>query len=322
MSQRELPLWARGVAAVLMVVASWWLVHTEAVTRAMGSSVGVLGLGVVAASIIRGLGVKLGLWPDAERRERFLPWVVVAVAAGFAVPLALSRPTSSLELLQAVDRGVWLLVVAGVVAWGFSVALVYQRRYLLWFAVAAGAAVLPYLVALVAGEAAQVCLLSAGSEGSELFCDISLLRGGFFLASIHTAGALVTYELGFRRLLIGAADGAGLVIVLGAATVAMGWMALIGPAIPGLHGYGWIFGLGAVCAGSLYVLSQSLLVSALYTGLVPALHLGLLHARDIVGETTGTALAFGGLVTWLHLGVAAALSAVVVRRNGVLGGLR
>ncbi len=62
MSQRDLPLWARGLAAALLIIASWWLVETDTLRGAVGDSIALVSLGIVTVSILQGMHLPLGLW--------------------------------------------------------------------------------------------------------------------------------------------------------------------------------------------------------------------------------------------------------------------
>ena len=125
MSQHDLPLWARGLAAVLLIIASWWLVETETLRVAVGDSIALLSLCIVTVSILRGMHLPLGLWPEGPWRSQFSKSVVVAVAVFFGICFVLFDPSSE-ALVEGIDKGVLVLAVIGVVAWGFSWAFVRQ----------------------------------------------------------------------------------------------------------------------------------------------------------------------------------------------------
>ena len=307
----------------MLLIGSWWVVHTEGLTDIVGHSIGILAVGVLAASVLRGLGAPIGLWPEGGFRAQFVPWLVVVVAVAFGLAIAFSKIGSAPEARSMIDVGVWAIVISGVLAWGFVVAFVPQRFYALWFVVAVVLASVPYVVGAVASDVgSQACLFGVPDGPAPTWCEISVVRGLLFFVPASIGGALVTYELGFRRLLVGDPETGGVVLVIVAALVAAAWAWMVGADIPGLASAAWIIGATALGAGCLYVLSGSLLVSSVYTGTVVGTHLafGLAGYTDIPGDPS--MLDMGGSLAWLHLGVGVALLIVVGRRRGILGGLR
>ena len=321
LSQRELPLWARAVAAALLLFASWWLLETETLRGLMGYAIAPLSLGVVAAFILRGMHLPLGLWPNGPWRERFSIGTVVVVAAVFAVLILAARPYRLPELAAALEPGMAVIIVAGVVAWGFAWAFVHQRRFLPWYGAAAAAALMPFLLAVFAvlvRAGPGFCVLSTvGPEGAT--CGATIIEALVFLTAVGSAAALVTTELAFRRLLVGHPDRAGLVLVLGAALIASLWSLLVAVDSRLFEAPWWLAGLAATGAGSLYVLSGSLLVSALYSGLVFA---GFEALRVATPTVEG---AQGAVVGWEYLAAHAIavvlLCLLVARRKGILRGI-
>lgn len=323
MSPRELPIWARAVGAVLIVIGSWWVVHTEGLTDVAGGSVGILAVGVVAVSVIRGLGAPLGVWPEGEFRDRFLPWGVVLTAVGFALAIGMSGIGDSDYADYLIDRGIWVAVIVGVVTWGFAVAFVAQRRFAVWYAVAVGLALGPYVIGGIAsGAGAQACMITASGAEGQLFCEISVLNAFAFFVPAAIAGSLVTLEVGFRRLLIGDAGVAGVVLIVVASLVIGIWAWVVGGDIPLLSTHAWVLGISAVAAGCLYALSGSLLVSSVYAGTVLGTHIAFDVARDRLTPGYPAMLDMGAGLEWLHLGVGGALLILVWRRSGFLGGVR
>ena len=302
MSPRDPPLWTRGVAAVLMIVASWWLRETDALRAAVGESVPLLGLAVVSASILRGMHLPLGLWPEGPWRGRFANSVVVGAAVVFGAAVVWLAPDRTLPR-TSIDAGMAALVIAGVVVWGFALGLVRQRGYLIWFGLAVAAAAAP-LVGAVAGGA----VWNAGSW-----------RSFGFLAAVGTSSSLVSLEFAFRRLMIGQPDRAGLMLVVISALPAAVWALLAAPLLPGFAVSPWIALVAAAGAGCLYVLSGSLLVSSLFTGvlLAGAGAIALAVPADAAGAVT-----YAWWFAALHGVVIVALGAVVLRRRGLVAGLR
>ncbi len=323
MSQRDLPLWARGLAAALLIIASWWLVETDTLRGAVGDSIALVSLGIVTVSILQGMHLPLGLWPEGPWRPRFSKSVVVAVAVAFGLCFVVFDPGSD-ALFENIDTGVFVLVVLGVVGWGFSWAFVRQRSFAPWYAIGIAVALVPLVgglvgLALRTGEPAHLCLWAVreGTDGS--VCGAPALRTFGFMTAVCAASSLVTLELTFRRLLIGEPGRAGLVLVVAAAIPYGLWILLVAPNMPGLDAPVWLGIIGAMVAGSLYALSRSLLVSALYSGAVFAGYEALVRA---VPEGADGTIVLGWEFAALHALAAVALMAWVHQRRGMLTGLR
>ncbi|KPJ90080.1 MAG: hypothetical protein AMS18_11605, partial [Gemmatimonas sp. SG8_17] len=172
MSPSDLPIWARGVAAGLLLFASWWLLSTDALTTTVGNSVGLIGVGVIAFSILRGMHLPCRIWPEGPYRRKFSIPAVLAVALVLAAALLLSRLGTSEALTDFADVGTFVLVLAGTVLLGFGFGMVKQRSYGKWYAIALGLALLPQLIGLlfagpVAAPAsgAHFCLVTLGQAG-------------------------------------------------------------------------------------------------------------------------------------------------------------
>ncbi len=326
MPQHDLPLWARGVAAILLVIAAWWLLHTETLHALAGDAIAPLSLGVVAAFILRGMHLPLGLWPNGPWRKEFLTNTLIAVALVFGALIIVARPSRSPELSALLTPGMFVMVVAGVLAWGFALAFVQQRGFLQWYGAAAVAGLAPWVVAVVGllvrgSEDATLCLLTTQGGPDAAGCNTTAFDALVFFTAIGAAAWLVTMELAFRRLLIGHPDHAGLVLVLAAAVVALVWWLAVAPALSGPVASWWLVALGAVGAGALYVLSGTLLVATVYTALVFAGYTSLLYAAPLAQDGTAT-LAPGWEFLAVHLVTAAALGYWVWRRRGVLRGIK
>ncbi len=324
MSQRDLPLWARGVAAGLSVFASWWLLSTDALRSTIGDSVGILCLGVIAVFILRGMHLPLSVWPFGPWRKSFRVVAVIAVAVVIAGLILLSGMNQPPVLASSIDAGMAVLVVTGALFWGFAYGFVKQRSFLPWYLIAVIIAILPYLVNL---------LLSIGGEGSgdslciwtrqgaaESACQAAMLPTLMFLVAVGATSTLVTEELAFRRLLIGQPQRAGLLAVLGAAVIAAAWYAVLGLMDVSFPAPLVLGAVGALNAGCIYVLSRSLLVSALYSAVFMAsywaLTLSLLDAGAQVGPQVPLSI-------WLTaLGIGIGLAAIVAKQNGLFGDLK
>jgi hypothetical protein len=136
------------------------------------------------------------------------------------------------------------------------------------------------------------------------------------MTAVYAAMSLVTLELTFRRVLIGEPTRGGLALVAMASVPYGLWLVLVTPSTAGLDGPLWLGMVGAVTAGCLYVLSESLLVSALYTGAT------LAGYEAIVRSVPETLSAPRPEFTVLHAIVAATLAVWVWRHRGLVSGLR
>ena len=277
-SSRDLPLWARGVVGGLLVVTSWWLLSAEGIRGLLGSSVGVVVLGIVSASSLRGMHLPLGLWPDGPWRARFSVGIVVSVAVVFGGIMVVADPQAP-SALALIDRGSFGLVVLGVVIWGFTWSFVVQRPFVSWYAVATMLGLAPFFTGVLTKGLADphgLCLLAVDPVAG---CEGATLRVMGFLTATYAALGLVTIELTFRRLLIGGAEHANALLVAASAALFTVWTVLVGPDAPLVAVPWWLALCGAVTAGALYALGGSLLVSSLYTGLIYASYLGVLAGR-------------------------------------------
>jgi len=307
LSQRDLPLWARGVAAGLLLFSSWWLFNTEGIRSFVGDSVGAVSLGVIAASTLRGMHLPLALWPDGPWRKQFSVPAVLATATLVAALILIARASGWDDAVTQIDIGSAITVVVGAVGLGFAVGFVRQRRYLAWYGIAVGLAMLP-----------TACGLLFGSRSLAGVAPVvpSLMA----LTAIGITSKLVTEEIAFRRLVIGIAPGAGLLAVLASAAAAMAWYALLSRSGIGGPAITLVGTLGALCAGCIYVLSKSLVVSALFNAVYTAAHLSVaLTARS---EATG-GIATVTTPAWVAAAaVSVTLAVVVVKQNGFFGNLR
>jgi hypothetical protein len=322
LSQHELPLWVRGVGALLLPFAGWWFMRTPVARDLVGDSVAVIALGVVAAFLLLGTHVRLGLWPAGPWRRTFSVGIVVTVAVLFGLVVVAFDPFDAAAVQERMDPGAYLLAAAGVAAWGFAWSFVAHERFAVWFGIAAGAALVPLAAGTVGlvmleGGSPAVCLLSTRMTAP---CDATALQVFGFTAAVGSAVALVSFELAFRRFLLGHPDRAGVALVLAAALVAAGWSLVFGTTGVSFAPEWWLVGLASVSAGALYVLSGSLVVSGLFTGLAFASRDALFAARAAaeIGPLERLPVTF----PLAHAVVALALAALVWRRKGLLQGLR
>lgn len=275
----------------------------------LGDSVVEISAGVIAFSILLGMRLPLELWPRAPRRELFsIPFSIIAAAVlgGMILVSASTRiPAAFLET----GRGAVPVVVAGGTAMALGWGRVSQRAFSRWYLVAAVCAVVPVALGM----------LGLGIRGEVTsFNPRIFFQAACLFAVIGTAGSLVTQEVAFRRLLIGQSGDAGLVIVLAAAVIFGLWHGVIpaeGTSIPTvLQGTA-----NGVVLGSLYVLSRSLLVPAVFHGIQSGLIKGFYASA---AAETGQPLGPGSLwipIVLVTLITGGFLAYAVNRRSGFLG---
>ena len=307
LSQRDLPLWARGIASGLLLFASWWLLNTEGIRSAVGDSIGALCLGVIAASTLQGMRLPLALWPDGPWRKRFSVPAVIVTATLLAAMILSAKATGSEVLATQIDIGAAITVVVGTIGLGFAFGFVRQARYLAWYGIAVGLAILPVAFDLV---------FASPNRGAIDRVFPSLL----VLTAVGVTSKLVTEELAFRRLLIGIAPGAGLLSIMASTATALVWFALLSRA--GIGGYSIVLmgTLGALSAGCIYVLSKSLLVSALFNAVYSAGYWTIAlttTSQNAAATATVSTTAWGTAAT-----VTVLLAAIIFKRNGLVGNLK
>ncbi len=323
MSQRNMPLWSRGLALILLLFAAWWLLATDVLRDTIGDSVGLLGLGVISVSILRGMHLRLGIWPEGPWRKKFASAMVLVPAVVLAALILLFGNGAAPALLGGVDAGTAVLAVVGAVFWGYSIAFVKQRPFLEWFGLAAALALVPLLVQLISSVGSGgFCVLTStveGAEGSATGCQAALLPSFAFMFAVGAPVMLVTEELAFRRIMIGESGEAGIVPILAAAAAVVAWMGLMAMTGVGAGPLVLWGGLGAIIAGSLYVLSRSLLVSACFNAAFIGGYWAVHLSRRLSGSDPSSmvGVAPGAAVTAAAAGLM--LGYFVYRRNGVVG---
>ena len=304
MSQHDLPVWARVLSLPLMIGATWYVERLDTVVGLVGESLPLVTVGVVGATMILGMRAPLNLWPPGPSRRKFslnlgfLPGIVLSVL------ILLSIGTDAPRMATEFDRGALVLTVIGGASWAVAVAMTEQLHYLKWYGAAVLVAIVPELLAYVATPRLGLAQSSAFEFGAYAF-----------FAGTAISGFLVTQELAFRRVIVGDPARAGVLALLGSAGAYGLWHAA---AVPGAGP--WLLHVTAgmatgLAGGALFVLSESLLVSAVYFGLHWAAERtffwgdGAVESGQVPPEMTWTAilltLVAGCVMGWL-----------VYRKNG------
>jgi hypothetical protein len=299
---------------LLVLAAGWFAGRSEKLISALGYSVVEVSAGVVAISILLGMRLPLDLWPRAPKRERVSLLAAVAVAVGMGGLIVVSRPLGVSGILLETDRMAVLAIVAGATAWALAWGVTNQAAFLRWYGIAVLVAAVPILFA-VALDTVRYGELPDVRVG--LFLQVAC----FFLVA-GAAGSLVTQELAFRRLLIGQSGDAGLIVVVVGAVLFGLWRAMIPETMGGFSQTLLTMSLGGLVMGSLYLLSRSLLVPALYQGV----YSGLVRGLQLSTVEPGSSEVYTDKI-WLPMIVATAVAAVVLgynvlQRAGFLGTLK
>ncbi len=315
------------MAVVALLLASWWFLRNDSLHGLLGDSIAPLSLGVMAVLILLGMRVPIGIWPSGPWRERFSVPAVLVVAIVCALTIVIAGRAGSGYVTSQVDLGKGMLVVAGTVAWGFAIAFVHQRPFIGWYAAAATLGLLPAIAGLLVdvsgqgGEAYQMCFFTLGEtsavDAESTRCAAAAVPALMFLVALGATSKLAAEELAFRRLLVGEPEGAGLLPVLIASVAAMAWYGLL--SLSGMGGTNLILlgSISALTATCLYVLSGSLLVSALYSGTLSAGVAASALSRPIRDGQNFSAPS--GHAMWgTALAISIALSVIVLRRNGMV----
>ncbi len=279
--------------------------------------------------MIRGMQLPLAIWPDGPWRTRFSTPIVIGMAVGFALVIGLASFWSSHALASNLDLGLGAAVVVGTVVWGFAAGLIQQRPYLRWYGLAIILGVLPHGVGLVfGGNDLQVGLVAVAAAAPVVTQEPAVVTGSggvvptfLYLVAIGATSKLVTEELAFRRLIIGRPGDAGLVLLVAAAVIAGTWQWIVSQAGVQVVGSVAQFALAAACAGGVYILAGSLLVSVVFSSAYWAA-LGASSASrpaDIEMMPLSTTASWPVTAATLTIGIV--LSVLVVRRNGILGGV-
>ena len=329
MSRNDPPIWVRAVAAVLLLCASWWLLKTDVLLDVVGESIAAIALAIVAFPVLRGMHLPFAIWPEGPWRPRFGMGGLIGIAAGIGILLLVARLGMTDSLAASVDGGMFALIALGTVFWGFGIAMVRQRTFLRWYGMAALLALTPLLVGVVAtrlgiggGTPDQICIWNAGQGASDSEfpgCGAGIMPAFLFILAVSLPALLVAEELAFRRLLIGTARQTGLAWVLGAAVVAAAWYWLL--ARSGLidGSMALLGGVGAIAAGSIYVLSGSLMVSTVFSACLLA-SAGSIRFAVVPSGPDPNQMPQLPVSLWISsVLIAAALAFVVVRRHGFIG---
>ena len=258
LSPRDLPVWSRGAAAGLTLIAAWHIPRTEQLVGWIGYSSLEISAGVVAVAILLGMGLPLDLWPEHPARARFSLGAALAVSLVLGGLMVVSAPTDLPESLVQTEKGLTFAVVVGSATWSLAWGQLQNRFIMRWYGIAAAAAVAPVLIG--------VLTIAVQDGGFPALRVGSFLGVAAFFLVVGAAGALVTQEIAFRRVLIGQAGDSGLAMVLIAAVVFGAWHAVAPDPPGGVLQAALLGSLRGVVLGCLYSLSRSLLVPALCHG--------------------------------------------------------
>ncbi len=311
MSSRDLPVWARGVTASLLILGGWFSARSELLSSFLGQSVVEISAGVMAFSILLGMRLPVDLWPQAVTRQRFSIAATLLTSLVFGALIVLAGSTGIPRLFWESERTALAVVVMGGTAFAVGWGRTRQAPYGRWYAIAALCAVLPVALGMLG--------LAVRGEVHGFDITVFVKSVGFF-AFFAASGALVTQELAFRRLLVGQSGDAGLLVVLIGALVFGAWHAVI-PHDGALLQTVGLATLNGVVLGSLYILSRSLLVPAVFHGLQN----GVVKASHAaVTADSGEMLSANAL--WIPMMLVTVITACflavsVSRRTGFLGSL-
>ncbi len=292
----------------MLVATAWFVKESAFVTEHAGESAVRLTVGIAAFSVLLGTKVPVGLWPARLKRERFSWGPALLLGTVGAALIALAGRGGVAEGQWAADRGGVLLVVVGAAFWTAILGVSKFPREKLWLALAIIGGSLPAITSLWLVRIEDPMVVSA--DGNSLVAAV-----GFF-AVAGIASALVTDELAFRRLLVGRTGGVGLMMVALGAFVYGIWNTFLPAESGGLLA---AFGLGfarGIIAGALYVLSRSLLVSSVFTGLTIAGTTGVVMALREGGTGAETVADFADGAMTLTFLVAAGMAWLLYRTRG------
>ena len=308
MSHRDLPVWARAITAALLLAGGWFSARSG-LGEVLGTWVVDLSAGVIAVSVLLGMRLPLDLWPRAPNRDSFS--VTLALSAAFLLGLLvlLGGPIAGVYVEEG-QYGAIIALVLGSVAITLATGRTKLEAFGRWFGIAVGCAVVPAAVGIM--------VLAFQGTAFPSFEVVRFLHGVSFFVALGFGASLVTQELAFRRLLIGQSGDAGLVAVLLAAILFGVWHAANPTETAGVLPALLSGVAGGLVAGSLYILSRSLLVPACYYGI----RIGLLRGVELgFVESAGvaTVVTVSGIVTGV---LAVILAYFVVRRSGFFGALQ
>jgi len=301
-------VWARAITAVLLLAGGWFSARSG-LGDVLGAWVVDLSAGVIAVSVLLGMRLPLDLWPRAPNREPFSITLALSVAFLLGLLVLLGGPIAGVFAEEG-QYGAIVALVIGSVAITLATGRTKLEAFGRWFGIAVGCAVVPVAVGII--------VLAFQGPAFSSFDIAPFLRGVSFFVALGFGASLVTQELAFRRLLIGQSGDAGLVAVLLAALLFGVWHAANPIETAGVLSALLSGTAGGLVAGSLYILSRSLLVPACYYGI----RIGLLRGVDFGfggGEGIATVVAVNGIVTGV---LAVILAYFVVRRSGFFGALQ
>lgn len=310
MSSSELPLWQRIILAAMLIAAAWFFKEADFLANAGASAVQLVA-GLAAVSMCLGGDVPLGLWPARFKRDSFAWGSALLLAIVGALVVAFFGRGGLVAGEWAQDKGGIVALVFGGAVWSAALGASKMPPHRRWLAIAAIGGILPGIGGILWVRSVDWMALSV--DGYTLVASV-----GFFLVA-KTALVLVADELAFRRVLVGRTGGAGLLMVLVGAFVYGIWATFLPEAGPNLLAV-FLSGFArGVAAGSLYVLSRSLLISSVFTGFSLAVTSGSVRALRLGGTGDGYIIQFWNGTMVLTLLIAAVLAWVLYRTKG-LGG--
>lgn len=245
----------RLAAAILLIAGGWFSANSERLTQLSGESIHIGAVGVLAGSLVMGMRIPLDFW-FPPLRKRFSPRIAVGVAFVLGALIILSRSTRIVADTFRTNPGHLAVAVLGGAIIAVSIGMAMQRQRAAWYGIALACAWLPLITIYLAEN-------RVFKEGVGVIMLIQVL---VFFVVTECGAALVTLELGFRRVLIGSAEQASVAVVLVSAITYGLWLTVVRPADGSIFSTMLAGALVGAIAGAIYTLSRSMLVSALYTG--------------------------------------------------------
>jgi hypothetical protein len=310
LSSSELPLWQRITVAAMLIGVAWFVKESETLMSGVGESAVQLTAGVAALSVLLGGGVVPGLWPVRLKRASFSWPAALLLSAVGALVIVLASDGGLAANEWQFDKGGALGLVVGGAVWSAAFGASKLPRPHLWIPVAVGGGLLPGIVG--------ISVLRAGDRILSVDGNMLLSLVGFLLVA-ETARALVADELAFRRMLVGRTGGVGLLMVAVGAFVYGIWCTFLPEAGTNLL-LAFLMGFArGIAAGSLYVMSRSLLVSSVFTGFLLASTSGGLRALSAGGTSEEHLARYWNSAVMMTVLIAAGFAYALYRAKGMGG---